>query len=139
MTLITSQVFLMTATQQLENDTASGEVSKYTEIELRSLETTIQSNEKWLEEAAKKQDNQAKNQDPVMTISELERRKREVNAQLTILQNKRPPRKPRKTSSTTSTTTIPTETASMTSQAPNTDAESSAPSSDGNARSRDEL
>ena len=124
--MITAQAFLISASNQLQDDTAAGEPSKYTETELKTLETAISSNEKWLADLQKKQDGLKPNEDPVLRISELNRRKKELSTQLAVLQAKRPPRRTKKSSesassssssasagsSTTSTTTIPAENAS---------------------------
>jgi peptidoglycan hydrolase CwlO-like protein len=120
--MITAQAFLISASNQLQNDTAAGELSKYTETELKTLESAVSSNEKWLAELSKKQDGLKKNEDSVLRISELNRRKKELSTQLAVLQAKRSPRRPKKTSestrsstassSTVSTTTIPAESAS---------------------------
>lgn len=119
--MVTAQAFLITASNQLKNDTAAGEPSKYTETELKTLETAVSNNEKWLSDLMKKQDSLAKNEDPILRISELNRRKKELSTQLAVLQAKRPRRRTKKanesagsseSSSTASTTTIPAESAS---------------------------
>ena len=121
--MITAQAFLVGATKQLENDTASGEPSKYTETELTTLEAAVSGHEKWLTDALKRQDALKKNEDPALRISEITRRKKELASQLSVLQAKRPPRKPKKSATasatlessstaTASVTTIPVESAS---------------------------
>lgn len=88
-----AQAFLSSAQKQLENDTATGQPSKYTEVELTSLRTAILTTETWLEKTVTMQDRLANNVDPLLTVIELDRRKRDLTAQLAVLQAKRPPRK----------------------------------------------
>lgn len=124
MGMLSAQVFLITASKQFENDTAAGELSKYTETELKAFESSIQSNEKWLATLLEKQEALAQNQDAILTISELDRRRRELSSQLTILQTKRPPRRVKKStavpssSSTTSSSSASAETAFSTTSVP---------------------
>ena len=120
--MIQAQAFLMSTSKQLENDTASGEPSKYTELELTTLEGSISSNESWLSELEKKQAILKRHDDPVLRIAELERRTRELAAQLAVLKAKRPPRKlpkkisPSKTIVTSVTTSDLTATTSAESE-----------------------
>lgn len=112
--MITAQAFLVGATKQLENDTALGEPSKYTETELTTLEAAVSGHEKWLTDALKRQDALKKNEDPALRISEIARRKKELASQLGVLQAKRPPRKPKKSTTVSATIESSTATASVT-------------------------
>lgn len=94
--LVQAQAFLISATEQLKKDTAAEEPSKYTEKELQTLETSISSAEKWLDEINRKQEGLKKHDDPVLKISELDRRRKDLASQVTILQMKRAPKKPKK-------------------------------------------
>jgi len=139
--LVSAQAFLLSATKQLENDTAAGEPSRYTAAELKALEGAIAANENWLIELEKKQASLKANEDPVLRSSEVERRKKELTAQVTVLQAKRPPRKPKKSSSSSSTTaSASTESESATSSpSETTSSSSSAPTDADQQRARDEL
>ena len=106
--MIQAQAFLLSSIKQLENDTAAGEPSKYTELELTTLEGSISSNEKWLSDLEKKQEVLKRHEDPILRIADLERRTKELSAQLAVLKAKRPPRKPKKVSSATSSDTSET-------------------------------
>lgn len=62
-----------------------------TDDELKALTKTSQEISKWLKEKSKKQDNSAKNVDPVLPISELEAKKSELNEQILLLKAKKMP------------------------------------------------
>lgn len=62
-----------------------------TDEELKALTKKSQEISKWLKEKTKKQDNSAKNIDPVLSISELEAKKSELNDQILILMAKKMP------------------------------------------------
>lgn len=126
MGLIQAQAFLISATEQLKKDIAAEEPLKYTEAELKTLENSIQSAEKWLEELNKKQESLKKSDDPVLRTSELERRRKDIASQVSILQLKRPPRKPKKTTASTASSSSATS-ASESSSSPVTTPGSSTP------------
>lgn len=104
MGLVQAQAFLISATEQLKKDTAADEPSKYTEAELKALENSISSTGKWLEELSKKQEGLSKNIDPLLKVSELERRKKDLSVQVTLLQSKRPPKRAKKATTSSAST-----------------------------------
>lgn len=140
--MMQAQTFLTTAKKQLEVDTAAGEPSKYTEVEITTLAKSIDSNEKWLAEVQKSQEALKMHEDPVLRIAELERRTRELSAQVAVLKAKRPPRKPKKTTTTVpSSSESPAAASSSDSQSTNTASggEQAQPSETPVTHSRDEL
>lgn len=139
MGLVQAQAFLISATEQLQKDTAASEPSKYTEAELKTLENSIQSAEKWLEELDKKQQALRKNEDSVLKVAELERRRKDISSQVSILQLKRPPRKPKK-SATASSSSSTSAAANESSGTPvTTPSSSAAPTPTTTVPARDEL
>lgn len=143
MGFVQAQAFLISASEQLKKDTAADEPSKYTEAELKTLENSIQAAEKWLDDVNKKQESLQKSQDPVLKVAELERRRKDISSQVSILQLKRPPRKPKKTSapasassSSSSSSSVPGESSSTPVTTPSS---STAPTPTTTVPARDEL
>lgn len=135
MGLVQAQAFLISATEQAKKDAAANEPSKYTDAELKTLESSIEAAEKWLDEINKKQEVLKKNEDPVLRLTELERRRKDIASQVTLLQMKRPPKKPKKTASASSgTSTAESESTPVT-----TPESSTAPTPTTTLPTRDEL
>lgn len=139
--MMQAQTFLTVSKNQLDKDTAAGEPSKYTEVELTTLKSAVESNEKWLGEVQKSQAALKMREDPVLRIADLERRTKELSAQVAVLKAKRPPRKPKKT--TTAVPSSSSETAASSSETQNastaSEGEQAQPSETPATHSRDEL
>ncbi|GAA6037719.1 hypothetical protein JCM8097_002306 [Rhodosporidiobolus ruineniae] len=100
--LSSSSTFLTSARA---NDTAAAKSDapqRFTADELDKLEKNVTAAQSWLDEALKKQDKIKGHEDPVVRVAEIERKTRDVEAELKKLEKKKMPRRKKVVSSSSS-------------------------------------
>lgn len=102
--LFQGQAFHLAATNNATEALAASEPARHTPDELDALKKLLDDEQAWLSALRASQDKLAAHEDPILRRSELERRGREISAQVGKLSRKPKPRRP-KPAATTSVST----------------------------------
>lgn len=94
-TLTTSSTFLASSQANNTLSLAAGDLPRFTDAELESLDTLIKTNREWLDDLVEKQNAVKGFEDPVLRVAELQKREKELDVVVDKLRKKKAPRKPK--------------------------------------------
>jgi hypothetical protein len=112
LTLTAAQSFHEAAQHNFTTELAENNLTRHTEDELTKFKDLVSKTQDWFAQAKTKQEKLAPNLEPILRKAELQRRAKEVQAELERLGKKKRPRKPYTPPSSSSTSSSSTATSS---------------------------